>query len=236
MSLYPVNLDIRNRLCIVIGGGVVARRKIEGLLLCKAKILVISPEVCREIDDFAAQELLDWKQRAYQAGDLLGAKLVFAATDNSDTNEQVVAEANKAGTLVNVITDPDLCSFQVPAMFRQDDLLITVATGGGSPALAARIRKELAAHYGPEYGLLLALMKGLRKQIVLSSDNTAQHKRTFDALLDSDILATIKAQKWAQLESILLGILPSEIQVSQVSVLVQKLKKQEKNRMETLSC
>jgi len=233
MALYPVNLDIRDQRCVVIGGGVVARRKIEGLLLCSPQIEVISPEVCREIADFAAQGVLNWTQRAYQTGDLLGAKLVFAATDNSQTQEQVVAEADKAGILVNVITDPELCSFQVPAMFRQADLLITVATGGGSPALAARIRKELATYYGPEYGILLALMKGLRKQIVLSGENTAQHKRVFEALLNSDILATMKTQKWTQLESILLDILPPEIQVS---ALIQKLKKQEKNRMETLSC
>jgi precorrin-2 dehydrogenase/sirohydrochlorin ferrochelatase len=233
MSLYPVNLDIYNQLCVVIGGGVVARRKIEGLLLCRPKIKVISPQVCPEIADFAAQQLIHWEQRVYQTGDLLGAKLVFAATDSPHIQKQVVAEANKSDILVNVITDPELCSFQVPAMFRQDDLLITVATGGGSPALAARIRRELAEYYGPEYGLLLALMKGLRKQIVLSSDDTMQHKRVFDNLLNSDILAMLKEQKWAQLESILLDILPPEIQVS---ALVEKLKKQEKNRMETLLC
>lgn len=233
MSLYPVNLDIRGRLCLVVGGGAVASRKIEALLPCEPKILVISPAVCQRIADLAEKRCVDWKQREYKKGDLTGAMLAFAATNNRKTQEQVVAEADGAGILVNVITDPHACSFQVPALFRRDELLITVATGGGSPALAARIRKELEVLYGPEYGLLLLLMASVRQQIVSSSDVPAEHKLIFETLLKSDILAYIKAERWAQLESTLLDILPSEIEIP---ALIEKLQKREKTKMETLSC
>lgn len=233
MPLYPVNLNIRNQLCLVIGGGGVAKRKIEALLLCEPKIHVISPVVCQRIAELAQEQCIDLQLRKYQHGDLAGAKLVFAATDSPETQEQVVAEAEAAGILVNVITAPYACSFQVPAMCRQGDLLITVATGGASPALAARIRKECEGRYGQEYGLLLLLMACVRKQVVASSAVPAQHKIIFEKLLDSDILRWIKNRQWVRLAEVLHDILPPEIEISP---LIHKLQTQEKTEMETLSC
>jgi precorrin-2 dehydrogenase len=214
MSLYPVNMDIRNQLCLVIGGGDVASRKVDSLLSCGAVILVISPEAGEKIVALDQEGLLQWRQRKYMAGDLQGAKLVFAATDNRETQEQIVAEANDAGILVNVITSPDACTFQVPASFRRGGLLITVATGGGSPALAARIRKDLEAAYGPEYGLLVGLMADVRRQIVDSTDAPNEHKRIFEKLLDGDIFECIKGRQWSKLENQLQDILPSAIDIS----------------------
>ncbi|MCF8056293.1 MAG: bifunctional precorrin-2 dehydrogenase/sirohydrochlorin ferrochelatase [Desulfocapsa sp.] len=214
MSLYPVNLDIRNQLCLVIGGGDVASRKVESLLSCGAVIRVVSPEAGERIVELAHAGLLEWQQRTYVVGDLQGAKLVFAATDSREVQRQIVAEANDAGILVNVITSPDACTFQVPASFRRGDFLITVATGGGSPALAARIRKDLEAIYGPEYGLFVGLMADVRKKIVDSSDAQKEHKRIFEKLLDGDILECIRRQEWSKLTSLLENILPSTIDVS----------------------
>jgi precorrin-2 dehydrogenase len=214
MSLYPINLDIRNQLCLVIGGGDVASRKVESLLSCGAVIRVISPDAGERIVELANSGLLEWQQRKYVVGDLKGAKLVFAATDNREVQEQIVTESNEAGTLVNVVTSPEACSFQVPASFRRGGLLITVATGGGSPALAARIRKNLEAVYGPEYGLLVELMADARKGIVDSSDTQEEHKRIFEKLLDGDILNCIRQQEWSQLVDLLENILPSAVDVS----------------------
>ena len=112
MTLYPVNLDIRNQLCLVIGGGVVAKRKVEALIPCDAQIVVVSPELCPGLVAFADKKQIEWKQREYRVGDLAGAKLVFAATDSRLTQGEIVKEADAAGILVNVITDPDSCSFQ----------------------------------------------------------------------------------------------------------------------------
>ncbi len=233
MHLYPVNMDIRNQLCLVVGGGNVARRKIEALLPCGPRIRVISPVVCTQIAVLAEEKRVELQQRKYQQGDLAGAKLVFAATDSPGTQEQVLTEAGAAGILVNVITAPDACTFQVPAMCRQGDLLITVATGGASPALAARIRKELEEQYGPEYSILLHLMACVRKQVVAASDVPAQHKIIFEKLLDSDILRYIKIRQWTRLAEILHDILPAEVEIS---ALIHKLQTQEETEMETLSC
>jgi len=216
VSLYPLNLDICDLLCVVVGGGSVASRKIESLLPCGALIRVISPDVVENIAELADAGLLDWQQREYHQGDLLGAKLVFAATDNRIIQKQIVADAAAADILVNVIDMPEACSFQVPASFRRGGLLLTVATGGGSPALAARIRKDLEALYGPEYEMLVALMVALRPEIVASSDNPSEHKQMFEKILDSDILTCIRQQRWDELSTLLQRILPARIDVLNV--------------------
>ncbi|MBL4903001.1 MAG: bifunctional precorrin-2 dehydrogenase/sirohydrochlorin ferrochelatase [Desulfocapsa sp.] len=216
MSLYPVNLDVRDQLCIIVGGGTVASRKIESLLPCGAKICVISPLVVTRIAERAEDGLLELKQREYRRGDLLGAKLVFAATNSRPIQKQIVTEANVAGILVNVADMPESCTFQVPASCRRGDLLLTVATGGGSPALAARIRKELERSYGPEYMLLVDLMATLRKQIVGVTGDATEHKQLFEKLLDSEILNCIRQQQWIALSKILQDMLPQEIDVARL--------------------
>lgn len=214
MALYPVNLNVEGVFCVIVGGGSVASRKVDSLLPCGAVIRVISPLVTKRIAELAETGLLEWQQREYCQGDLLGAKLVFAATDNRGIQQQIVREANEADILVNVIDTPEACSFQVPASFRQGDLLLTVATGGGSPALAARIRKDLEASYGSEYGMLVTLMGAIRREIVALSGTPAENKRTFQKLLDSDILQCLRQEQWSQLSGLLQGILPPEINVS----------------------
>ena len=211
MSLYPVNLDVRGQLCIVVGGGIVASRKVESLLPCGAKISVISPMVVSRIAEQAEAGLLELKQREYCRGDSSGAKLVFAATNNRTIQKQIVADADAAGILVNAVDMPKSCTFQVPASCRRGGLLLTVATGGGSPALAARIRKELEISYGPEYASLVALMADLRKQTVCAGSNATGHKQLFEKLLDSDILHCIRKQRWQDLSKMLRDILPPEI-------------------------
>ncbi len=214
MLLYPVSLAIRDRLCLVIGGGEVATRKVESLLPCGAKIRVVSPEIGERLAELANAGLLEWQQRGYLYGDLQDAMLVFAATDNREIQKQIVLEANEAGIPVNVIDMPEACTFQVPASFRQGDLLITVATGGGSPALAARIRKNIESFYGPEYGVLIGLMADLRQEVVGKSDAHVEHRKLFGRILDSDILDCIREQKWKKLEALLRDILPAGIDVS----------------------
>lgn len=232
MALYPVNLNVDGAFCVIIGGGTVASRKVDSLLPCGAAIRVISPMVTKRIAELAAAGSLEWQQREYCQGDLQGAKLVFAATDSHGIQQQIVAEANDADILVNVIDMPEACSFQVPASFRQGDLLLTVATGGGSPALAARIRKGFESSYGPEYGMLVALMGGLRREVVALSDKSADNKRTFEKILDSDIVYCLRKQQWNQLSRLLQDILPPEIDVP---TLVNGLKNYNKESMTDVS-
>lgn len=213
MSLYPVNLDISGMLCLVIGGGRVASRKVDSLLPCGAVIRVISPEVDSRIAKLAQGGLLDWQQRAYKKGDLAGAQLVFAATDSPEVQGQIVSEATAALIPVNVIDKPEACTFQVPASFRQGRLLLTVATEGGSPALAARIKRDLEDSYGPEYALLVDMMSSVRKDIVASSDSPAEHKKIFEKLLADEVMDCIRKQQWDELNTLLQHILPAAIDI-----------------------
>ncbi len=210
-----------------------AKRKVKQLLGCGPQIIVVSPELCQELQVLVKKGKIEWKRRCFQKGDLAGAKLVFAATDDKETQQRAVEEANKKGILVNVVNKPAACSFQVPAMLRRGELLITVATGGASPALASRLRKEIEASYGREYGLLLLLMSMVRKQVLGLSDDTQYHKQLFEKLLDSQLLAAIRATDWELVAEIVDGILPAEIEVA---VLVKALQTEENSAMETLLC
>jgi len=231
MIFYPLNLDISDQLCLVIGGGTVASRKISGLLPCGARVRVISPEICPSIRGMVEEGVLEWKQRKFMTGDVTGAKLVFAATDNDTTQTKVVEEARAAGIPVNVVTHPENCTFHVPAISRQGELLISVTTGGGSPALAARIRKELQKHYGAEYGDFLLLLAKIRKQVIHSSDYSDEHKQVFQKLVNSDILVCIKEQRWEDLTQLLQQILPPEIDIVSCLAMLQNHGEKE---METL--
>ena len=228
MILYPVNMVIDDCLCLVIGGGSVATRKVESLLPCGANIRLISPVAEGRLEELAQSGLLEWQKRDYRHGDLHGAKLVFAATSNKEVQKQIVSEANDLAILVNAVDMPEACTFQVPASSRQGDLLLTVATSGGSPALAARIRKELEISYGPEYGLLVDFMAGLRREVIRETSSQAVHKQLFGEILESDILACIRERRWHELETLLHNILPPAIDISNLINGIQKISKNEK--------
>jgi precorrin-2 dehydrogenase/sirohydrochlorin ferrochelatase len=191
-----------------VGGGKVAVRKIEALLPCGADVLVISPAAEKRIVDFSKRDLLRWEKRPYRNGDLQGAMLVFAATDNGPVQAAVIAEANDLKIPVNVVTRPESCTFHVPASMQRGDLLITAATGGASPALAARIRRELEEKYGTEYEYLLILMAAVRKAVLEQGGTQKEHKVIFERILDSGIKDQIREKRWDDIEDVLRTILP----------------------------
>jgi precorrin-2 dehydrogenase / sirohydrochlorin ferrochelatase len=216
MSLYPVALALQKRLCLIVGGGEVAARKIEPLLACGARIRMVSPEACASLRELADEGRIEWLPRGYQAGDLQGAFLVFAATNNGDVQRLVVHEAKERNILVNSADNPEVCTFQVPAAVRQGDLLLAVSTGGGSPALSAMIRKKLAQEYGPEYGLLVGLLASIRGMIVGDGDSPFLHKVLFERILETDVLSCIRDQDWPTLQARLAMILPATINVAEL--------------------
>jgi precorrin-2 dehydrogenase / sirohydrochlorin ferrochelatase len=136
--LYPVFLDIRGKLCVVVGGGRVARRKVKGLLAAGAEVRVVSPKVDSRLAALARDGEIEWLARAYTEGDLDNAFLVFAATDDRRTQELICLHAAAARQLVNVVDDPGRCNFHVPSSFRRGDLTIAVSTSGKSPAVRPR--------------------------------------------------------------------------------------------------
>lgn len=142
-SYYAALLHLRGRLCIVIGGGRVAERKIGKLLDCDARVRVISPEVTPKIQAWVDAKTMEWVNHRYQNRDLAEAVLVFAATDDRGVNRLIYEEAERTGKLVNVVDDPDLCSLMVPATYQQGSLQIAISTSGTSPVTAKRLRQVL---------------------------------------------------------------------------------------------
>lgn len=190
--MYPVCLDIKDKLCVVVGGGEVALRKVQGLLAAGAAVRVISPEVEPELDLLAGQGRIDWQRKTYAPEDLCQALLVFAATDDRSTQQQVCRQAARDGQLVNVADDPACCNFQVPACLRRGDLTIAIATNGKSPAVAAMIKGRLEREFGPEYEALLNLMALVRRQVAAGGHSQAERKNIYKKILHDDILEWIR--------------------------------------------
>ncbi|MBI4216967.1 MAG: bifunctional precorrin-2 dehydrogenase/sirohydrochlorin ferrochelatase [Chloroflexi bacterium] len=165
MPYYPAFLDLQGRRGIVVGGGVVAERKARSLLEAGALVTVIAPKLCPGLQRLARDGGIVAHQREYRPGDLQGAFLVMAATDEPTVNEAVSQEAQEQGILANVADNPRLCSFIVPSVVRRGDLLVAISTGGRSPALAKRLRVELEARFPAGYEHLLALISAVRDEL-----------------------------------------------------------------------
>lgn len=177
---YMACLDLEGRSCLVVGGGAVAREKAAGLLDCAARVTVVAPEV-----DAAVRALpVELVERAYEAADLDGRFLVVAATDDTDVNVRVFADAESRGLLCNVVDQPDLCSFILPAVYRQDPIAVAVSTGGASPALAQRLREEIARVVRPEHAALARRLRELRPFAKRRFATYAERKEFFRRLVD----------------------------------------------------
>jgi precorrin-2 dehydrogenase/sirohydrochlorin ferrochelatase len=185
---YPVNLLVGGRSCLVVGGGAVAARKVEGLRTCGAEVHVVARSVSRHV---RAQVGVTWEERPYRSSDLDGRWLVIAATDDSAVNEEIYNDAEAAGVWVNGADDPAHCSFTLPSVVRRGSLLVTVSTGGRSPALAVWLRERLEAEIGPEYEVLLDLLAAERESLKAAGRST--EGLDWRSALDSDMLGLIRS-------------------------------------------
>lgn len=155
---YIACLDLRDRSVLVVGAGHVALEKIEGLLSCGARVTAVAPAVLPEIEALGVAI----EQRRYRATDLDGRFLVVAATADTDVNRTVFRDAEARTVLCNVVDVPELCSFILPAIHRQDPIAVAVSTGGASPALAQRLRDEIARIVRPEHAALAEELRAVR--------------------------------------------------------------------------
>lgn len=163
MGYYPMCLDMAGRPCLVVGGGLVAERKVSGLLEVGARLTVVSPAVTAQLDDWAREGRIRLVRRAYQVSDLAGQSLAFVATDDGVVNAEVARDARAAGVLINAADDPAHCDFILPAVLRRGELTVTVSTGGASPALSRMVRDELDAYLAREdYAALVSVTADAR--------------------------------------------------------------------------
>ncbi|MEW6698210.1 MAG: precorrin-2 dehydrogenase/sirohydrochlorin ferrochelatase family protein [Bacillota bacterium] len=195
-NLYPIYLKLAGQLCLVVGGGKVAERKIGSLLECDARVRLISPAVTPTLEAWAGQGKLELRQRPYQTADLDGVLLVFAATDQEEVNRRLAEECAARNLAVNVVDDPAKCNFFVPAVIRRGKLTVAVSTGGASPALAAKIKRQLEQQFGSEYEEFTEILEDVRRQVLAGETDIQQRKRIFNDLVESDILELLKEKKY----------------------------------------
>ena len=206
MSYCPIMVDIKGKRCVVIGGGEVALRRAEMLVEHGAQVEIISPELCPELNRLAASGAVLSTLREYKPGDLHGAFVVVAATDNSKINNQVAEEALKLGILINVVDIPELSSFIVPSCLHRGDVTIAVSTGGKSPALARRLRTELEKSFGEEYASLAILVSQVRSE--LKQGGVTIPAEVWQQALDLDVLLELlRLGQWDEAKQRLLSIL-----------------------------
>jgi precorrin-2 dehydrogenase/sirohydrochlorin ferrochelatase len=192
MGYLPIFIDVSGRRCVVIGGGEIAERKTRSLIEAGAAVTVVSPALTAGLAALANRDTIQYLARTYQAGDLEGAFLAFAATGEIATESAVAAEASARGVLINVADVPDLCSFIAPAVIQRGGLQIAISTGGASPAFARKIREELEDHLGPEYELMIDLLAASRRWLRSREANLDVRARMLTSLVRSDLLACLK--------------------------------------------
>ena len=184
---YPVYLDVKERCCVIVGGGQIAEGKIAALLECGAQIRMISPEVTDEVQDMADTGALRLEKREYRDGDLEGAFIAIAATDDSSLNRRIAQEAEERNVPLNVVDVTHLCTFIAPAVVRRGEVTAAISTGGLSPALARKLREELQASPALDYADMAPMLSEVRME--LRQEGTAVAADHWQTCLNRDILA-----------------------------------------------
>jgi precorrin-2 dehydrogenase / sirohydrochlorin ferrochelatase len=200
---YPVSLDLRNRPCIVIGGGNVAVRKVLRLIACGAQVTVVGHRLSDDMTALVADRSIRHIDADYHRSQIEGAFLVIGATDRDEVNGLISRDARDLHVLVNIVDDPKRCDFILPSILSRGSLSIAVSTGGESPALAKKIRRELEGRFGPEYAELLIIMGRLRESILEDNRPSDANKVFFEAVIQSDILDAVRAKDVTRIHKII---------------------------------
>jgi len=187
---YPANLVLQGRRVLVVGAGAIAARKVEGLLACGADVVVVAPVVGEAIAALAAAGAVHLCQRAYRADDLDAVWLAVTATDDRAVNRAVFADGEARRIWVNAADDPVSCSFTLPSVVRQGPIMVTVATGGHSPALATWLGRHVAGELGPEYAQLALLLAEARA--ALQAEGRSTEGLNWLSAIDSGMLEMIR--------------------------------------------
>jgi len=204
-TFYIACLKLTGRRCLVVGAGDVGLEKIEGLLACDAHVDVIAPEACAEVLALAAAGDVSLTQRRFEPDDLEGRFLAIAATSDTETNIAVFEEAERRSMLCNVVDVPPLCSFILPAIVRCGPIAIAISTAGASPALAKRMKRELAALYGDEHADLAVLLNDARGWAKATLPTFAERRDFFEAIVNGepDPIALLRAGDRAGVERLI---------------------------------
>jgi len=183
---YIACLKLEGRKCLVVGGGDIGLEKVEGLLACDGDVTLVAPDAIDELRTLAAEGSVEWEQRAYEPSDLEGTFMVIAATNDTDVNIGVYEDAERRAMLVNVVDVPPLCNFILPAIVRTGPLAIAISTAGASPALAKRIRNQIADEYGEPYAKLAIMLNDVRGWAKGTLPTYQDRKVFFESIVNGD--------------------------------------------------
>ncbi len=206
-SYYPAFINLFGKRCVVVGGGKVAERKVFSLLHSEAEIKVISPVLTDALEKQKNKGRIQHIERDYKRGDLNGAFLVIAATDNERVNTRISKDAQ---CLINVVDMPETANFIVPSVVKRGPMTIAVSTSGASPAMAKRIRKELELIYNKDFGRYLNFLKQLRKMIMKEIDDKKARERFLKGLASTELLNILREKGFQKAKDKVLNRLKAE--------------------------
>jgi len=202
MPLLPVSLNLKNTLCLVVGGGKIAHRKTASLLECGAKVLLVAPQLNETFQSLLNQ--IDYQPRKFHPDDCNGARLIFACTNDNAINLQIAQIAAQNGIWCNVCDDADKSTFHSAACVRRDDITIAISTAGHSPALSRHLKQEIEDCIDSEYGELAKLLARHRR----SGTSAEQFRGFFESNALAKVLLLIKAGKIAEADKLLTTEIP----------------------------
>ncbi len=202
MSYYPVFVEMTGRRCVVIGGGAVGQRKVEGLLKSGADVTVISPHLTERLDAWVREGAIRHVSRPYRCSDLIGCEVAFAATDDPVLNAAIYRDAREHKVWLNAADDPVHCDFILPAILRRGDLTMAVSTGGASPAAARVVRDELGKYLTADFGQLIQIASEARGE--LRERSLQPSAESWNAALQGDFRRLIEEGKAKDAKRVLL--------------------------------
>jgi len=183
---YIACLKLTGRRCLVVGGGDIGLEKVEGLLACDAKVVLVAPEAIEPLQELAAEGSIEWERREYRSSDLERTFIAIAATNDTDVNIGVYNDAEQRAMLVNIVDVPPLCNFILPAIVRTGPLAIAISTAGASPALAKRMKAEISELFGEEYARLAIMLNDVRGWAKGTLPTYQDRKAFFEDIVNGD--------------------------------------------------
>jgi siroheme synthase-like protein len=221
MRTHPVFLRLEGRRCVVIGGDAEAAAKVAACRAAGAEVTVIARELGTELAALIGPGVRHLA-RDYRNGDLSGVFLAYASTRDAALARRLAAEGERERVLVNVIDMPEASTVIAPAVVRRGELQIAIGTGGASPGLAARLRRELEAHVGPEYGPFVAILGAVRERLALDPERLRARAEVMAALLASPLLELVRERRWDDADELVRRIAGDDCTLAALGVILAR--------------
>ncbi|APG28510.1 hypothetical protein A7E78_12065 [Syntrophotalea acetylenivorans] len=214
MADYPLHIELAGRLCVVVGGGTVGRRKITGLLAAGARVKLIDPKP----PAFDQADRIEIVARPYRADDLSNAFLVFAATGNGVLDRAIATEARRQGALVNLPGEPAAGDFSLPAVLRRGDLTVSVSTAGRSPALASLLKEQISQWLPSHWATVLEILAAVRDKHLAEPSQSHYNRQTIDTLLKTELVELVATGQAAAIDRLLIKTLGDGYTLKELSI------------------